>query len=125
MKKVLSSRLRELRGTSSQCEFARKIGVKQTSYSGWESGAKDPASSVIALISTALGVSADWLLGISDDRRGSGTNGAAALKVAALEKRIEELEVRNRALIDALEAVGKGANLSHHSARAGVGGMSA
>ncbi len=37
---------------------------------------------------------------------------AAASKVAALEKRIEELEVRNRALIDALEAVGKGANSS-------------
>lgn len=48
MKKVLSSRLRDLRGALSQTEFARKIGVKQTSYSGWESGAKVPAATVAA-----------------------------------------------------------------------------
>ena len=65
MKNFLPERLRELRGSLSQCEFASKIGVKQTSYSSWERGVKDPAAQTLALISSTFGVSADWLLGLS------------------------------------------------------------
>lgn len=115
MKKTSSrlfARLQELRGPLSQVEFSRKIGTKQTTYSSWERGIKEPPLSTIEALSRQFGVSTDWLLGISDDKRGGAMSDAAASKVAALEKRIEELEVRNRALIDALEAVGKGANSS-------------
>ena len=51
------------------------------------------------------------------------SDAASASRIAALEKRIEELEVRNRALIEALEAVGRGANASRHSALATAGAM--
>jgi len=67
---MLGSRLRELRGATSQCDFANKIGVKQTSYSSWERGIKDPAAQTVALIASTFGVSSDWLLGLSDDRNG-------------------------------------------------------
>lgn len=65
MSDILSTRLRELRGSMSQQDFANKIGVKQTSYSSWERGVKDPAASTIATIASTFGVSSDWLLGLS------------------------------------------------------------
>ena len=68
MKNVLADRLRELRGSMSQSDFAAKIGVKQTSYSSWERGVKDPLAQTLVQISNTLGVSADWLLGLSDER---------------------------------------------------------
>ena len=52
----------------SQEEFATRTGTKQTSYSCWERGEKDPSISVLYQISTTFGVSADWLLGLSDVR---------------------------------------------------------
>ena len=66
----LPSRLRELRGSTSQTDFANKIGVKQTSYSSWERGVKDPAAQTVAAIASTFGVSADWLLGLTDCREG-------------------------------------------------------
>lgn len=66
MKNILPDRLRVLRGSSSQSDFADKIGVKQTSYSSWERGIKDPAAQTVAQIASTFGVSADWLLGLSD-----------------------------------------------------------
>lgn len=66
MKNILPDRLRALRGAQSQTDFALKIGVKQTSYSSWERGIKDPAAQTIAQIASTFGVSADWLLGLSD-----------------------------------------------------------
>ena len=66
MKIILPDRLRALRGTMSQSDFAAKIGVKQTSYSSWERGIKDPAAQTVAQIASTFGVSSDWLLGLSD-----------------------------------------------------------
>ena len=70
MASTLALRLRELRGNASQSDFANKIGVKQTSYSSWERGVKDPAAQTVAQISSTFGVSADWLLGLTDSREG-------------------------------------------------------
>lgn len=75
MKKTFSSRLRTLRGEASQAEFAAKIGTKQTTYSSWERGIKEPSLEVTAEISRLFGVSVDWLLGLTDDptpRKSSG-----------------------------------------------------
>ena len=72
MSASLAERLRELRGSASQCEIANKIGVKQTSYSSWERGVKDPAAQTVAQIASTFGVSADWLLGLCDNRERAG-----------------------------------------------------
>ena len=60
---------REKRGWS-QRELARlcRIGVAQVSK--YENGLSDPSSSVLKSISSQLGVSADYLLGLSDSPRG-------------------------------------------------------
>ena len=65
---LFRSRLRELRGDVSQEDFALKIGTKQTTLSNWERGFREPNFNGLALISTSCEVSADWLLGLSDDR---------------------------------------------------------
>jgi transcriptional regulator with XRE-family HTH domain len=49
----------------SQSDFAAKIGIKQTSYSSWERGIKDPSAQTVALIASTFGVSSDWLLGLA------------------------------------------------------------
>ena len=67
MKENFQSRLKELRGTNSQANFAKLIGVTQVALSSWERGARDPAASTISLIARSCGVSSDWLLGLSDD----------------------------------------------------------
>lgn len=64
MKKILSVKLRQLRGEESQASFAEKIGVKQVTYSTWERGSSEPSASAIAAIALACGVSTDWLLGV-------------------------------------------------------------
>ena len=68
MENKFSTRLKELRGSISQNQFARKIGAKQTTYNYWESGLKEPSMASIIQISMTCGVSADWLLGLSGER---------------------------------------------------------
>ena len=81
MRNLLPERLRELRGGVSQSDFALKIGVKQTSYSSWERGIKDPASQTIALIASTFGVSSDWLLGLPTAGGGPSVNAGSGAAV--------------------------------------------
>jgi len=76
MKNSFSVKLRELRGSKSQSEFANEIGAKQTTYSSWERGIKEPNLDMVCDISTRFGVSADWLLGLPS--RGGGNATASA-----------------------------------------------
>lgn len=111
MKNSLGSRLRELRGVSSQSEFSRKIGVKQTSYSCWESDLKVPAATVIAKISSTLGVSSDWILGVTDDRAGHCAptgDSDKSRRVVELERELERLRAEISGLKYALDSFSKG-----------------
>ena len=108
MKNVLADRLRELRGSMSQSDFAAKIGVKQTSYSSWERGVKDPLAQTLVQISNTPGVSADWLLGLSDERDYTKPSAPVApprpitaklsSDTAALMQQINDLTARVKAL---------------------------
>ena len=71
MKNIFPSRIRELRGEASQVSMSRKIGVSQPTYSSWEAGAKFPLANMIQRISITCGISADWLLGLSEHRDGA------------------------------------------------------
>jgi transcriptional regulator with XRE-family HTH domain len=112
MSSTLPERLRLLRGVQSQFDFARKLGVKQTSYSGWETRGKDPGASVIAKISTKLGISADWILGLVDDAQTP--FGVSRIpqeveekinQIKILESEITRLKGENAGLRHALEVV--------------------
>lgn len=101
MKKNFSARLRELRGETSQVSMARKIGISQPAYSSWEAGTKIPLADGVARVSITCGISADWLLGLSDNRDGSVQfipDPALVEKCKSLESEIERLKEENSRL---------------------------
>lgn len=101
MKKSFGERLKELRGDLSQDDFALKIGTKQTTLSNWERGFREPNYSGLVLIANSCGVSADWLLGLTDER----VPGATGMNQALLREN-HDLKVENEALKQALAIVG-------------------
>lgn len=65
MKKEFCDRLRALRGGESQTAFALKIGTKQTTYSAWETGAREPDLTTLCAIAEKTGTSPNELLGFA------------------------------------------------------------
>ena len=119
---LFTKRLRELRGNLSQDDFALKIGTKQTTLSNWERGFREPNFNGLILISTSCEVSADWLLGLTDDRVVASGFGGDAEK-AEYQKKLSDLEAENislkgevRGLQFALESALKGAQPAQASA---------
>ena len=64
-KNLFSVRLKELRLQHgfSQEELAKRIGIKQSSYSDWETGKCKPNYEGLEKIADFFGVSLDWLVG--------------------------------------------------------------
>ena len=61
-------RLRELRGSSLQDEFAAKIGISRTSLSYYENGNRIPDIDTLTRIHEVTGVSIYYLLGLTDSK---------------------------------------------------------
>ncbi len=95
------SRMNELKGSMSVSAFSRKAEIPQPSMDKYLKG-RLPSIEVLARLACRFGVSADWLLGLSDFP--GGVNQASA--TADLQKKIHDLEVENAALRDALSLVG-------------------
>ena len=104
MKKVFS-RLNALKAGQSCAEFASFCGIPQQTMYNYCSEIRPPNLEAILKICTTNRVSADWLLGLSDDRRGGTPSGADAV-LSDLQKKIHDLEVENSALQKALSLVG-------------------
>jgi transcriptional regulator with XRE-family HTH domain len=68
MEKTLAARLKTLRGSLSQAEFASKIGLIQQTYANYESGRAEPSVEKILKISRIFSVSTDWLFGLDDTK---------------------------------------------------------
>jgi|SRR5579859_964599 len=66
---MLIHRLREARERKglSQREVARLCGLGINQINRYENGATDPASHILQKLATSLGVSADYLLGLTDE----------------------------------------------------------
>ena len=82
---ILGQRLRELRGPSSQSEMANAVGIKWQSWARYERGDVAPGAEILANICRVHAVSADWLLGLSDER------GASAAKPPPATVNLDEL----------------------------------
>lgn len=66
--KTIGTRLKELRGTETQANLAKRLGISQQGWARYETGKILPGAEVIRQICSTFGVSADWLLGLSDVR---------------------------------------------------------
>lgn len=67
MKNSFAQRLEHLRGSRTQKEFAKLLEVPLTSYTNWVLRMRSPSIDYLNSICTKLGVSADYLLGLTDD----------------------------------------------------------
>lgn len=65
-----SQRLKELRieNKMMQKELAAKLGIKQATFSAYESGKNKPSLSIVVQLAEILNVSTDYLLGVPDIR---------------------------------------------------------
>ena len=61
---VLSERLRELRGASSQAEMARPLEITYQQWAKYERGESAPGAEMLVKICRAHACSSDWLLGL-------------------------------------------------------------
>lgn len=73
----LSERLKTLRGGRSQKSVAEAAGMKQQEWARYEVGVTIPRADKLQQICRNLSASADWLLGLTDNRGGV-TNTATA-----------------------------------------------
>lgn len=58
---------REKTGMSAR-KFAETIGLKYTTYYGYETGAREPGADTLALLVKHLNVSSDYILGIESNK---------------------------------------------------------
>ena len=69
VKNIFQSRILELMGDEPQSRFAVKIGVGQTTLSNWINNGSEPTAGAILNIVEKCGVSADWFLGRTNERK--------------------------------------------------------
>lgn len=69
MKKNFNEKLKELRLDKclNQKEVANRLGISATCYAGYEQGYRQPDLKMLTKICLLYGVSADYLLGLSDE----------------------------------------------------------
>lgn len=69
MKKNFNEKLKELRLDKclNQKEIAKSLGISVTCYAGYEQGYRQPDLKMLTKICLLYGVSADYLLGLSDE----------------------------------------------------------
>ncbi len=84
-----------------QLDAGKRIGKNQQTWARYESDAVEPNAAMIRQICSAFSVSADWLLGLTDERAPGDDS-----RIADLEKKIIRLEGENAALQKALAIVG-------------------
>lgn len=77
MNEIFSQRLRELRLRirMPQTKLASKLGVSQQTVAKWESGISTPNPETVAELAKVLRSSADYLLGISEQRNAESIDG--------------------------------------------------
>ena len=121
MKKVLA-RINELRNGQSVNSLAIALKMAQTTLNSYLSGKRKPSIELIKRICANYQVSADWLLGLTDDRGGVAPRTAQPCQISP-DKNVAELKAENvalkgeiRGLPFALDSALKGARRAQASA---------
>lgn len=89
---MISERIRALRektGMSAR-KFAEHIGVKYTTYYGYETGSREPGSDFLVLLAKHHGVTTDYILGIEKSPTPEKTS-AGDERLGGIIKNYEEL----------------------------------
>lgn len=67
---MIHERIKQLRENTkmNKKDFAAFLGVKYTTYNNYETGAREPSSDFLILISKKFDISIDYLMGLSEDK---------------------------------------------------------
>jgi len=109
--KNLLGRLEALRAGRTVTAFAKACDVPQQTMANYCKGERIPSLEALVHLCTANVVSADWMLGFTDDRAGHSAPASDtqnAKKVVELEKENSLLRAQIEGLKYALDAIGKG-----------------
>lgn len=88
--KKFFDRLDAVKADRSVTEFARDCGINQQTMFNYNKRTRVPSIETLAQICTTNVVSADWLLGFTDERTGT----AAPVADAALQKEVDDLKLK-------------------------------
>ena len=96
----IGEKMKEIRGEMSQRQASELVGIKPQNWNVYEKDQSVPGAEVVIKLCQTFNVSADWLLGLSDDRGGSAA--PAQQKIIAAQpdilREIRELKKRVNAL---------------------------
>lgn len=111
-------RISQVMGDINPSNFAKIVGVSQGTMSNYMTIKHDPSLKAIYNMCHRCHVSADWVLGFTDERQGTCAprpDPESAKRIAALEAEIAALkteksllEAKNAAFLESLKAIGKG-----------------
>lgn len=102
---ITSERLKAVRVNNNlrQKELCDKIGVMITTYSGYENGKHDIPTDIIARICELFEISADYIIGISDNPKGKYADKTEKAQKDEKSKSVDNLNERIEALENALK----------------------
>lgn len=103
---VTAERIRELRIENhlTQLELAQRADLERKAISRYESGLNIPGGRALAKLAEIFGVSADYLLGLVDDRGPASMSDLSPLeREAVLALRLARSDDQRRRLLDALK----------------------
>lgn len=94
---VFRERFLQLKGDRTTIEFAKNLGIARATVGFYEAGERIPDALGIEKICRVCGVSADWLLGISDTKTLDITTKAICEATGLSEKAVEDLILLKKA----------------------------
>ena len=106
-----AARLRELlaeRGYGAQARLARAIGLDHALLTRIKQGVRSPRAEVLAAMCRELDVSADWLLGLSDEPRRLSTAEMIRRAARQLEPQLEAVLRQTLEVGDAIRSEDEG-----------------
>lgn len=109
---VFAERFAQLRGDRTQGEFASILGLSRPTVGFYENGSRLPDAYTLRHIAVTCDVSADWLLGISDERTINGDiaqasryTGLSANSIRKIHELSESPYPHSKALLSAIDQI--------------------
>ena len=102
---MFSDRLKEIRNdlNMNMKQMAEKLAIPYTTYVGYEKGEREPSFAMLGNLAVLFGVSADYLLGVSDTK--SFVKNQSAFCNSEIQQSYEKLDKHGRQIVDTVLAI--------------------
>lgn len=101
---TIGARFKYLRGAMTQTQMAALFGVKQNTYSSWETDNKEPSLTTVRKVCKHFNIQSDWLICLIDQKVGVEINIDHKKDAENLRRKLDRV---NKALTHVLMGVGE------------------